>query len=345
MTDDSPLAKAHAVAERLRAQMRAEIIGRDGIIELILVALFADGHVLLEDYPGSGKTTLAKALGHSLFVEHPQGALAEFRRIQFTPDLLPSDITGMTILDPVQGSFSFHPGPVFAYVVLVDELNRASPKVQSALLEAMAEKQVTIDNTSHPLDELFFVIATQNPLDSIGTYPLPMAQLDRFLFKLSMTHIERKEELEVLKSHGSLQPKAALPRVGRDELLAARTALRKEIHVSPLIHECLVDIARVLRAAKPVRQGVSTRSLVQALPALQALALLRGRRFVSSEDIEHLAVPLFAHRLEVIPGTRVDELVRDALAAPIEALSRKTLHAPPASPVEAGAQEPQESQG
>ena len=195
---DDSLSGAREVAERLGARLRAAIRGRDEVVELMLIALLADGHVLLEDYPGSGKTTLARALGNALDNGSGAAGIAAFRRIQFTPDLLPSDITGTNIFDVETSKFSFRRGPVFAHIVLADEINRTSPKVQAAMLEAMAEKQVTVDNESHVLDDLFFVIATQNPLDLAGTYPLPTPQLDRFLFKIEMKHIERAAELQVL---------------------------------------------------------------------------------------------------------------------------------------------------
>jgi MoxR-like ATPase len=320
------LEQAQAVAARIRARMRDDVMGRDDIIELVLVALFADGHVLLEDYPGSGKTTLAKALGQSIIDDVPDDEIPDFRRIQFTPDLLPSDVTGVMVFDTNTNTFSFRRGPIFAYVVLGDEINRTSPKVQSALLEAMAEKQVTVDNVSYRLNELFFVMATQNPLDSVGTYPLPQAQLDRFLFKLVMKNIERSAELEILRTWGQPRPARDLPRVTRGEVVAARTYVRAHVTVAPAIHECLVDIAQQLREDKRARQGVSTRSLVQAIPALQTRAMLRGRDFVSSEDVENLAQPLFAHRLELAPGvTAAGPIIADALRQPIEKLSRSTL--------------------
>src|SRR5690606_2335812 len=246
--------------------------------DLLLVALLADGHVLLEDFPGSGKTTLARALGESLEPD-PSDAFPAFRRIQFTPDLLPSDITGTTIFDPETRRFDFRRGPIFAHVVLADEINRTSPKVQAAMLEAMAEKQVTIDNVSHSLDELFFVIATQNPLDLAGTYPLPTPQLDRFLFKLRMEPIERAAELEVLATYpeAPLALSARERTVSRSELLMARRTIRLGVALADSVKEALVDLARRTREDPRVAQGASTRALVLLLPALQARAVLSGR--------------------------------------------------------------------
>lgn len=319
------------VARRLFDRIRLAVRGRDEVIELVLIALFADGHVLLEDFPGSGKTTLAKALGESIEDERPaaeKGPIESFRRIQFTPDLLPSDVTGTTVFEPQTGTFTFHPGPVFAHVVLADEINRTSPKVQSAMLEAMAEKQVTVDNRTRPLDDLFFVIATQNPLDLAGTYPLPVAQLDRFLFKIRMTHIDRDAELDVLKSVKDRREVGAknLARVSRDQILDARRAIEAGVHVDPVIHEALVDAARALREDRRVLQGVSTRSLVLALPALQARAMLKGRDFVNAEDLEVIAPRVFLHRLELGAGADEGErVISQALRPAIEKVARTTL--------------------
>jgi MoxR-like ATPase len=325
---DDTLTGAREVAERLGARLRAAVRGRDEVVELVLVALLADGHVLLEDYPGSGKTTLARALGNALAEGPGASGIAAFRRIQFTPDLLPSDITGTNIFDVETSRFAFRRGPVFAHIVLADEINRTSPKVQAAMLEAMAEKQVTVDNESHILDDLFFVIATQNPLDLAGTYPLPTPQLDRFLFKIEMKHIDRASELEVLDQYprASLEVAREHPGVTRTEILAARRQTRGAVHVAPVVKEALVDLARQLRTDSRVLQGASTRALVLMLPALQARAVIHGRDFVAPEDVEVLAPYVFKHRLECAPGVEdVDALIAEATSLEIEKLARASL--------------------
>ncbi len=319
---------ARDVLARLKGRLVHAVRGRDDVIDLLLVALMADGHVLLEDFPGSGKTTLAKALGESILPCVGENRLASFRRVQFTPDLLPSDITGVSIFEPKSSTFHFQSGPLFAYVVLADEINRTSPKVQAAMLEAMAEKQVTADNVTHQLDDLFFVIATQNPRDLVGTFPLPTAQLDRFLFKIIMAHIDRESEVEVLRSYRNRRgaPPAEFSAVTRDEVLGARYAIDEDIHLAQEIQDCLVDIATALRSSPKVAQGVSTRSLVLALPALQAAALMNGRDYVIGEDIEWLAAHIFRHRIELAPG--VDDavaVIRECSRVPLETLQRSTL--------------------
>lgn len=322
------LHSARDVLARLKGRLTHAVRGRDDVTDLLLVALMSDGHVLLEDFPGSGKTTLAKALGESIVPAQGETTLHSFRRVQFTPDLLPSDITGVSIFEPKSGQFHFQPGPLFAYVLLADEINRTSPKVQAAMLESMAEKQVTADNVTYPLDDLFFVIATQNPRDQVGTYPLPVAQLDRFLFKIVMDHIDRDSELEVLTSYKDRRhaPPTEYRPVTRDEVLGARYAIDKEVHLAPAIHTCLVDLATALRSSPKVAQGVSTRSLVLTLPALQSAALMNGRDYVIAEDIEWLAPHIFRHRIELAPGVdNVEAVIRECAREPLEHLNRTTL--------------------
>lgn len=322
------LAQARTVLETLKSRLRFSVRGRDEVIDLVLIALLADGHVLLEDHPGSGKTTLAKALGESIDDRQRNDFIEPFRRVQFTPDLLPSDITGVSVFDPESQQFHFRPGPIFTHVLLADEINRTSPKVQSALLESMAEKQVTVDNHTYPLDALFFVIATQNPRDQVGTYPLPVAQLDRFLFKIRMDYIDRNSEMDVLRSYRDRRQSAPeqAPRVTRDQVVAARTILDEHIYLDPRLSDSLVDIAGALRNSPQVAQGVSTRSLVLLLPALQARAFMQGRDFVIPEDVTALAPHVFGHRLELAPGVEdAREVVLQCLKGPLENLARSTM--------------------
>jgi MoxR-like ATPase len=325
---DQDLAQSIDVLKRLSNSVKSQVLGRDDVIELAIIALIADGHVLLEDFPGSGKTTLAKALGEALVSEdNADEEIVPFRRIQFTPDLLPSDVTGVPVFDTNTNAFHFRHGPLFAHVVLADEINRTSPKVQSAMLEAMGEKQVTVDNVTYRLDDLFFVIATQNPLDLVGTYPLPTPQLDRFLFKITMDHIDRDAELGVLDTYRERRDKTlAAVTVTRNEVLEARRNIEQAVNINAAIKECLVDISRNLRADDRVLQGNSTRSMVLMLPALQVSAALKGRSFVSADDIELLLPRVLGHRIEIAPGvTEIERVLRDCMRPPIEQLARSTL--------------------
>ncbi len=330
-TQSANLRQALSVLERLTQAVKQQVLGRDDVIELVIIALIADGHVLLEDFPGSGKTTLAKALGEAIVTrgeDEALDAIVPFRRIQFTPDLLPSDVTGGSVFDANANHFHFRHGPLFAHVVLADEINRTSPKVQSAMLEAMGEKQVTVDNNTYPLDKLFFVIATQNPLDLVGTYPLPTPQLDRFLFKITMAHIDRESELDVLDSYKTRRDPVAADKiqVSRSDVLKARAAIDQEVNISSAIKTALVDISRNLRADERVLQGNSTRSMVLMLPALQVLATLRGRSFVSAEDIETLLPRVLGHRVELAPGVAdLGRVLKDCMREPMEQLARATL--------------------
>lgn len=337
---DSPVAQSESlqqavsVLSRLSQAVKQQVLGRDDVIELVIIALVADGHVLLEDFPGSGKTTLAKALGEAIInsAQDSQSAdldsIVPFRRIQFTPDLLPSDVTGGSVFDANANHFHFRHGPLFAYVVLADEINRTSPKVQSAMLEAMGEKQVTVDNATYKLDKLFFVIATQNPLDLVGTYPLPTPQLDRFLFKITMQHIDREAELDVLDSYKQRRDSQDSEKiqVTRNELLQARATIDQEVTIGTAIKTALVDISRNLRTDERVLQGNSTRSMVLMLPALQVLAAKRNRNFVSAEDIETLLPRVLGHRVELAPGVSdLNRVLKDCMREPMEQLARATL--------------------
>lgn len=328
VSESAPLERAIHTLERLSSAVKAQVLGRDDVIELAIIALVADGHVLLEDFPGSGKTTLAKALGEAITVEssNKEIPIAPFRRIQFTPDLLPSDVTGVPVFDGNSNAFHFRHGPIFAHVVLADEINRTSPKVQSAMLEAMGEKQVTVDNVTYPLDDLFFVIATQNPLDLVGTYPLPTPQLDRFLFKLTMDHIDRDAELEVLNTLKQRKSSADKITVSRQHVIDARQTIEESVFISDAVKTALVDISRNLRQDERVLQGNSTRSIVLILPALQVSAALRGRNYVSADDIELLLPKVLGHRVELAPGVSdMAKVLQDNMQEPMEQLARGTL--------------------
>jgi MoxR-like ATPase len=315
----------------LRRGLRAAVQGRDETIDLILISLLADGHVLLEDHPGSGKTTMARALG-SLIITGDTEDFPAFRRIQFTPDLLPTDITGVSIFEPATSTFHFRRGPLFAHILLADEINRTSPKVQAALLEAMGEKQVTVEDRSLPLDELFMVIATQNPYDAAGTYPLPAAQLDRFLFKIRMDYLTPGDELLVLRNRGQRGvEEAEFHPVTREDILYARHRTQRQVMVSDRVHICLVEIATMLRRHSRVAQGPSTRSLVLMEAALKAAAALEGRDYVAAEDIRRLAGRVFTHRILLNGAGRnrneeeAEKIVIECMAAPLERLIRSSL--------------------
>ena len=322
------LAEAVDVLNTLKSTVQQQVLGRDDVIELVIIALIADGHVLLEDFPGSGKTTLAKALGEAIIIGSSiDESIVPFRRIQFTPDLLPSDVTGVPVFDSNSNAFHFRHGPLFAHIVLADEINRTSPKVQSAMLEAMGEKQVTTDNVTYALDDLFFVIATQNPLDLVGTYPLPTPQLDRFLFKITMEHIDREAELDVLETYKNRRDLTGqLNTVTRDQVLHARQTIDTEVNINPAIKTALVDISRNLREDDRVLQGNSTRSMVLLLPALQVSAALRDRDYVSAEDIEILIPRVLGHRIELAPGVSdLQKVLLDNMRQPMEQLAKSTF--------------------
>ncbi len=274
---------------RIETNLQGVIKGKDAEVELVLVALASGGHVLLEDAPGTGKTTLAKALAGSVG--------GEFRRVQFTPDLLPADITGSSFYNPADGTFEFRPGPVFANVLLADEINRTSPRTQSALLEVMSENQVSADGRRHALPAPFFVVATQNPSDYAGTYPLPEAQLDRFMVRVSLGYPDEKSELAILVSQNNHHPLDDLRAVvSTHDVLAIQSAV-KEVHVDQSVGEYIVRLTHQTRSDGRLRVGLSPRGSLALYRTSQARAWMAGRAFVLPEDVRALAVPVLAHRL------------------------------------------------
>lgn len=316
---------------KLHDALRQVIRGRDDTIRLLLTGLVANGHVLIEDYPGSGKTTLAKTLGNSIdcsrSAQQVNGrvktpAILPFRRIQFTPDLLPSDVLGVTIFDAKSSRFEFQHGPIFAHVVLADEINRTGPKVQAAFLECMAERQVTIDNETFPLDDLFFVIGTQNPLDLAGTYPLPLVQLDRFLLKIPMRYVDAKTELEILSQSEEIQHRVdtVRPVVTREEILAARKAAER-VAIAPALLQAIVDIVQASRTSSLLQFGASTRAAIMLKRTLGAWALNVGRDYATEDDLKFLAPFVLQHRLRFHPGAGdAEEAFQELLRPHIEKL-------------------------
>lgn len=320
---------AAGVVETLVAGLKRAIKGRDDTLRLVVCALLADGHVLLEDYPGSGKTTLTKTLGGLIGRDEGfrQEHILPFRRIQFTPDMLPGDVLGVNIFEPQNGRFRFMHGPVFANIVLADEINRTGPKVQAAFLECMAEKQVTIDNVTYPLDTLFFVVGTQNPLDIAGTYPLPLVQLDRFLFKIPMSYVDAAAETEILESHAEIAAAAreTSPVCSRSEVLRARAAASR-VHLAPAIRESIVGLVQATRGNPLVQFGASTRAAIMLQEASKAWALLRGRDYATEDDLKHIAPFVLLHRLRFHGGAGEPERALEELAAPhLERLIRRGL--------------------
>lgn len=274
---------------RLQANVAMVMRGNQKPIEWLLTAFFTGGHVLLEDVPGTGKTTLAKSLAGSI--------AADFKRVQFTPDLLPTDILGVSIFNQNTQDFRFRKGPIFTQILLADEINRASPRTQSALLEAMGENQVSVEGDRFALDDLFFVIATQNPIEFHGTYPLPEAQMDRFAMRFSLGYVSEAEELEILSSQAVSHPIDVLqPCLSLDEVRAIKTAAIN-IRITDELQRYIVRLVSATRHHPDIQMGASPRATIALMKSAQALALIRGIEFVTPDIIQELALPIIAHRL------------------------------------------------
>ncbi len=283
------LADLHTVTQRIGTNVERVLVGKPDVVRITLVTLLAEGHLLVEDVPGVGKTSLAKALAKSID--------CSVNRIQFTPDLLPSDITGVSIYNSQTRGFEFRPGPVFANIVVGDEINRASPKTQSALLECMEERQVTIDGTAYPLDPPFMVIATQNPIEMEGTYPLPEAQRDRFTARVSIGYPDPAAELAMVDEHAGADPMAELQPVSNADQVHDLITTVRQIHLSPEIRRYAVELVSATRRLSEVRLGCSPRSTLHLVRACRAQAALAGREYVVPDDLQLVAIPVLAHRL------------------------------------------------
>jgi len=298
-------------AKKLRENIQKVIVGKDEVINLTLVAVLCEGHLLLEDVPGIGKTTLARALAASLG--------ATYRRIQFTPDLLPSDVTGLNWFNQKKQEFVYRPGPVMSQIVLPDEINRATPRTQSALLEAMQERQVTIDGVTRPLPRPFLVLATQNPIELEGTFPLPEAQIDRFLLRVSIGYPSQEEENQILERFGVEDPLPELKPVTTPEEIIELQNARREIRVENSVRDYVVRVARATREHNEIDLGASPRATLSLFMASQAWAAIEGRDYVIPDDVKAMAPASLTHRLMIAPqaqlrGRKPEELVADIVS-------------------------------
>lgn len=285
------------VADRICDNVEQVIIGKRNEVQITLLALFCHGHLLIEDVPGVGKTMLARAIARSIG--------CNFRRIQFTPDMLPSDVTGVSVFNQKTMEFEFRPGPIMAQIVLTDEINRATPKTQSALLEAMEERQVTVDGATYPLEMPFLVLATQNPIEYEGTFPLPEAQLDRFMLRITLGYPQPADEMRILDSQRQSHPLSALEQVvSAQELVAAQAAVT-EVYVDDLVKEYIVSLANATRKHPDIYLGVSPRGSLALYKTSRAHAAVHGRDYVIPDDVKQMAGPTLAHRLIVSPSARI----------------------------------------
>ena len=290
------ITQVQAKAAQIRQNIEKVIVGKGDVIEKVLTALLSQGHVLLEDVPGTGKTMLAKSIARSVNVS--------FKRIQFTPDLLPSDLIGINYFNQKSGEFEFRQGALFTNILLADEINRATPRTQSSLLESMEEKQITVDGVTYPLQRPFFVIATQNPVETGGTFPLPEAQLDRFLMQLSLGYTDKEGSLAILDRFVKGAPDQEIEPVCTEEELLEMQQAVKTVYVHPDIAAYTVDIVEKTRGREDVSLGVSPRGNLSLVKAAQALAAVRGRTFVSPQDVKDLVIPVLGHRMILSSGLR-----------------------------------------
>jgi MoxR-like ATPase len=299
------MADIQAFCEQLIGNLEKVIVGKRDALELVVVGLLCEGHILIEDVPGVGKTMLARSLARSLD--------CDFNRIQFTPDMLPSDITGVSIYDQHKGKFEFRPGPIIGQIILADEINRATPKTQAALLEAMEERQVTVDGTTHVLPRPFMVLATQNPIEYEGTFPLPEAQLDRFLLRVRLGYPDLLDELKILDSQRITHPITTLKPVAKSrEVLKAAEEI-KRVFVSSAAKRYITDLARRTRQSTDIYLGASPRGTLALSRAAQARAALNGRAHVLPDDVKDVAIPVLAHRIIISPAARLRELSADRI--------------------------------
>ena len=305
MTSSQRTQQIADTAKAIRENIQLAIIGKDDVIEFTLAALFSAGHILVEDVPGIGKTTLARSLAYSLD--------CEFRRIQFTPDLMPSDITGINYYNQRSGQFEFRPGPVISQVVLADEINRATPRTQSALLEAMAERQVTVDQDTVPLPAPFLVLATQNPIELEGTFPLPEAQIDRFLLRLSLGYPSESDEEAMVERFEDADPLSALKPVASAEEVLRIQAMVRQVYISAALRTYVVQLVRATRNHPDVELGASPRATLGLYRCSQALAAIRGQDYVTPDDIKALARPALAHRVILKSMARLRERTQESV--------------------------------
>jgi MoxR-like ATPase len=309
------MANVQAIANRIVENVERVIVGKRQAVQLTVLGLLCQGHILIEDVPGVGKTVLAKALSKSVG--------CKFQRIQFTPDMLPSDVTGISVFNQKTREFEFRPGPIHAQIVLVDEINRATPKTQSALLESMEERQVTVDGTTHPLDNPFMVLATQNPIEYEGTFPLPEAQLDRFMLRIRLGYPSKDDEIIVLDRQRQSHPINQLTQiVSVEELLTAQEAI-KEIYIDEQVKQYIVEVVRQTREHPDVYLGSSTRGALAIYRLGQARAAMFGRDFVLPDDVKALASVALSHRIIVGPAARIKDVSPDAIVQ--EILDRVTV--------------------